>query len=402
MKILILTVGGSCEPLVNAIKIHRPDFVYFVCSPTSQIVVNGPGKLCQEKGSVVSQTDLDPEHYKIWVLSDPDNFESCYQELKELAEDLKRNFDERGRQVIANYTGGTKTMSVTLAIMALNEENWDLEFNRGPRQDLIKIRGGDLPVLMNKWTVFVEYQLQIVEHFIKNFHYSEAFDLLTKLLQKPISADYMQKIQKFCNLCQVFDNWDRFNHEEALKLLEPFAGDYLDHFLALKRIVGKIKNTGYEPVIDLLNNAERRAVQKRYDDAVARLYRAIEMLAQIRLKQGYNIDTSCVKIETLPKEIQENYRKSADKSGKIQLPLKRAYELLFALNDPLGKLFFERERQITDALKRRNYSILAHGTEPLGEKDFSKVKEVLVGFINCFLGEYQIKVNVPQLPNKLV
>ncbi len=36
-------------------------------------------------------------------------------------------------------------------------------------------------------------------------------------------------------------------------------------------------------MIDLLRNAERRAARGRYDDAAARLYRALEMLAQMRM-----------------------------------------------------------------------------------------------------------------------
>jgi hypothetical protein len=46
---------------------------------------------------------------------------------------------------------------------------------------------------------------------------------------------------------------------------------------------------GYEIVEDLLLNAERRAMQDRYDDAVGRLYRALELLVQIRLLQTYDI-----------------------------------------------------------------------------------------------------------------
>ncbi len=407
MKILILTVGGSCKPLVNAIKIHKPDYIYFVCSSASKKVVNGEGKPCKErdeedKPSIVSQVDLNPECYKIWEVSDPDNFENCYQTIKLLADDLKERFGKKPQQIIANYTGGTKTMSVTLALVALNEETWDLEFNRGPRQDLIKIRGGDVPVVMNKWAVFMEYQLQIVEYSIKNFYYSEAFNLLTKLLQKPIPSDRVQKIQKLCNLCQAFDIWDRFNHEEALTLLEPYAGDYLEHFLALKKITGKVRNTGYEPVIDLLNNAERRAIQNRYDDAVARLYRAVEMLAQLHLKNQYNLDSGNIDVNKLPKALQEKYKNFADEKEKLHLPLKRSYELLSDLGDPLGKLFFEKEKLIMDALTKRNFSILAHGTKPLGENEFYNVKNVLEGFIKSFFEMAKIEVNIPQLPTKLI
>ena len=41
-------------------------------------------------------------------------------------------------------------------------------------------------------------------------------------------------------------------------------------------------------VEDLLLNAERRAIQGRYEDAIGRIYRAIELIAQIRLKPCIN------------------------------------------------------------------------------------------------------------------
>jgi hypothetical protein len=30
-KILVLSVGGSAEPVINAIKNNDPDYVYFFC-----------------------------------------------------------------------------------------------------------------------------------------------------------------------------------------------------------------------------------------------------------------------------------------------------------------------------------------------------------------------------------
>ena len=69
-------------------------------------------------------------------------------------------------------------------------------------------------------------------------------------------------------------------------MLEPFARDFVKHKVALERILGRSKkSSGYEKVGDLLRNAERRAAQSRFDDAVARLYRALELFAQLRLRK---------------------------------------------------------------------------------------------------------------------
>ena len=44
----------------------------------------------------------------------------------------------------------------------------------------------------------------------------------------------------------------------------------------------KIENLHYY-LSDLLNNAQRRIKEQKYDDAVARLYRITELIAQINL-----------------------------------------------------------------------------------------------------------------------
>ena len=177
MDILITTVGSSCEPIVNAIKTRKPDFVYFVCSSGkngSWISVEAKGKPCQERDksplpNIVSQAGLTSEQYKIWLIDDPDNLAHCYDRLMKLGHELKDQFGKTPN-ITANYTGGTKTMSVALCLMALNQENWDLELNKGPRVDLIKVKTGDVPILMNKWEIFVEHQLKLIKYFISNFN----------------------------------------------------------------------------------------------------------------------------------------------------------------------------------------------------------------------------------------
>ncbi len=150
MNILILTVGGSCEPLVNAILNEKPEFVYFICSAGktgSHITVDGSGEPCKEyiegkvrtKQSIVSQTGLRKEQYEKWEISDPDSLACCYSRIVELAKEIKKRFGEKNPRIVANYTGGTKTMSVALDLVAMIEEDWELQLNKGPRVDLVKV-----------------------------------------------------------------------------------------------------------------------------------------------------------------------------------------------------------------------------------------------------------------------
>jgi len=159
-KILIFSVGGSPEPIVNAIKTYNPDFVYFFCSsgPKGSIVtIDSPGDPCGDKRrskcpkcgnefylgnpegkAIVFQAGMDRPRYETVVIDDPDDLNDCYLRLLHLAGEIKEKHGENC-QIIANYTGATKTMSVAMVLVGLMTEDWDLSLNIGPRLDLISV-----------------------------------------------------------------------------------------------------------------------------------------------------------------------------------------------------------------------------------------------------------------------
>ena len=148
-KILILSVGGSAEPIINAIKNSKPDFVYFFCSSGpkgSEGTIDSPGDPCGDKRkfkctecgyehnlgnpngkAIVFQTRFEKGQYEIVTIDDPDDLNECYEKLLALVETIKEKYDNS--QVIANYTGGTKTMSIALALVAIMTERWELYLN---------------------------------------------------------------------------------------------------------------------------------------------------------------------------------------------------------------------------------------------------------------------------------
>lgn len=80
-------------------------------------------------------------------------------------------------------------------------------------------------------------------------------------------------------------------------------------------------------------------------------------------------------------EIKEKYY-----AGKVQLGLQRAYELLSELNDALGGVYDKYRGQIRDALATRNYSILAHGFNPITEERYKNFADCVIAFIKEGLG----------------
>ncbi|KUK29463.1 MAG: Uncharacterized protein XD62_1461, partial [Methanosarcinales archeaon 56_1174] len=101
----------------------------------------------------------------------------------------------------------------------------------------------------------------------------------------------------------------------------------------------------------------------------ARLYRTVELTGQTVLLREYGMKTSEVAIERLRRLLDgvqlARYERMADEEGKLQLPLQKTFELLRDLGHPLGGMM---DTELRDNLNKRNYSILAHGLDPVGEE----------------------------------
>ena len=413
--ILILTVGGSCRPIVNAILKERPDFVYFICSSGSkgsQITVDGPGKPCEEESpSIVEQVGLKNSQYQKWQLDDPDDFRYCYEKITELAREIKERFKDENIRIIANYTGGTKTMSVALTLVALIEEDWDLQLNKGPRVDLIKVREGDVPILVNKWNIFADHVLNSIKQNWQKYDYSSAAELSSNILGKTyLSENRQAQFQNIFSISEAFDAWDKFDHKRAYEGILPYARYFVDHKKALEHLIGRSRKPSYYKLIgDIIRNAERRAKQSRYDDAVARLYRALELFAQIRLKEILNIDWDPLKdkkipfqinLSLIPTNLRSKYEVYSD-GEYLKIGLVQDYELLSDLNDLVGSYFQQNKNELLDSLKLRNYSILAHGLNPLNESDYGKIYQRITNFISQVAEKLNVDIYVPQLPSSI-
>ncbi|MBO6109306.1 MAG: TIGR02710 family CRISPR-associated protein, partial [Methanobrevibacter sp.] len=131
----------------------------------------------------------------------------------------------------------------------------------------------------------------------------------------------------------------------------------------------------------LINNSIRRAEGYNYDDAIARLYRSFELIAQIKLTK-YNIkssdvDTSILLENNVSQEFIEDLEKTRE-DGKIRIGLAKDFLLLNELGDELGKYYVENESKIKNLTIKRNNSILAHGLDSQTKEDFDDFLEFIL------------------------
>ncbi len=410
-KILLVTVGGSPQPIFTAIDTLQPDRTIFFCSEGakgSKNLVVGVGKPCKIRQNDQLTLELPniPTHLGLTnfqadtdlvLIQNPDDLAECYQRITDVIRLLKQSINAH---IVADYTSGTKSMSVALAMAIADNQDTLYVTTSTNRENLTKVERGEATERVRTVEITVKRKIeQFLPPLLKQYNYTGAIAELKSLLQLELPSEARSQVRKLKDYCNSLDDWDRFNHKEALQLLQPYMNQPKIKSLGmfLKRIISSraeideqfssaesIKYHGYEIVEDLLLNAERRAVQQRYDDAVGRLYRALELLAQIRLRKAYKIKTGDMEIDKLPEFLQPKYASLPINSpdGKIQLALERSYVLLSELpDDSLGKIYQQQASKIKNALHVRNYSLFAHGFSPIMRVEYQAFSEVVVSFI---------------------
>ncbi len=396
-RVLILTVGGSDAPLIEAIKQYQPSFIFFICSggngpQASRKMVDGEGENIISKSRYKNQ-------YEIIEVSNPDDFEEVFWKTKEAIEKAKKL---NATEIIADFTGGTKTMSAVLAMLSVLDFDLEPSLTTGMRKDITKVSGKSFSRVLDVQSAQVENVMKVADELISRYLYFPAEMVLQDFKRRlGLKGELMEKVQRKLYLCECFSLWDRFEYEKAYEILKDYVGYYEREFNYLLKILGKTKNTGYEPVFDLLLNAERQAYNGFYDNAVARIYRAIELFAQTRLLKEYGIKTSHLEqaIERLKNKGKWLNRK--DEEGRIKIGLTDAYELLLELDDPIGKIYQSKKGEFIRMLEIRNFSKLAHGDKPVDEQSYDKIHEFFKSFIEECCKAINVKVEYMDLPRTL-
>ncbi len=405
IKAMVISVGGSVEPLIVTINSHQPEFVCFFASEQS---VDKIGEIKQ--GVNVNFADR-----KV-IVSDPQDLLECYHKSMECVERLREAGYERD-EVLIDFTGGTKPMSGTLLAASL-AEGYNFVYVGGKERDKnslgVVISGKEMIINgPNPWDIYaVEHRKKLCLYF-NRYQFSACLEIINEALDRCQADSPEEELFKgLMDAVNGYLEWDRFEHRKArdllskgYKSLDLFARltgnnkiksfiqglkinlDYLNQFSQSTR---NYQDLSRWHVLDLLGNAKRRACEGKHDDAVARIYRALEMSAQWKLLSGYGINTSRVKPDEIPEGIREAYRQKYLDGDILKLPLAASFNLLHALQDPMGDKFIEMEEEINKILYTRNHSILAHGIKPVGTGVFEKFNDVVLRVCNIEAGEIPV------------
>ncbi len=387
-RAMIVSLGGSPQPVIVAIRHYEPAFVCFVASEQSVEMVP----------QVRQQAGVGFRDRKAMV-SDANDLLACYGAALQAAELVEKE-GYAPEQVVVDYTGGTKSMTAAL-VLATVARGYAFSYVGGDERSkngLGQVLDGHERLLevLNPWEVLAVQEQTRLAWLFNHFQWAAAADLLATVRAKARHDARLGRLFACLDdLVAGYAAWDRFAHRKARGLLHQgaqgvrdcavfLAGTRLETFVAevdaslaffnrLHAASADFRRLCPELVTDLIANAERRAEEGKYDDGVARLYRALEMAAQVALAaRKPPLQTGALRLEQVPPPLRDEFvrRYGGPASETLKLPLYAAYQLLDALGDPAGRRFTAAEAGLQKLLFARNGSILAHGLAPLNRESY--------------------------------
>jgi CRISPR-associated protein (TIGR02710 family) len=403
IKAMIISVGGTPQPIIKIISEYSPEFISFVASQDTYDLVT------QIKGEI-SKAGLIPKT-EITLVDNVNDLVHCYEKAEEaILRVIKMKY--KTDEVIVDYTGGTKNMSVAISLAAISH-SFSFSYVGGTERTKegigIVIDGHEVIYKsINPWD-FLAIEAKKNIALLYNQNQFKAARNLTEELQSK-STKYKSMFKKLGFLIEGYYKWDLFRYAEALDTFKKAKLDELmevqdQSFVSfamessnLLHLIEKLARSPRKPshilIGDLFANAERRNEEGKFDDAVLRLYRIVEMLAQERLLSKYGIDVSDIRKNQIPDSLKEEFAKhyKSQRDGKIKIPQTAAFKLLNELNDEVGHLFRKNEQRFLDLQSSRNYSYLAHGFDCLKERTYNELK--------CFISDMGIvqNTNIPCFP----
>ncbi len=372
---------SHAKKLYSTINKICPHHVVFFASDKSKHTIDYIEELFRQDGD---EFILD-EDYQIVPIEDIDDFNVCFEIFESKIWDFDYSKDG-GYKIIMDYSSGTKTMSAAMACCGLFYYK-DIISVGGDRSKGEVSTGTEMINYQNLYKIYDKFALMRVRSNFNAKRFMACIDILNFIVDLNIHKE------SFLNLCKSYYAWDNMDFESAYDHLKRVDINQFE-FIEIKNELGKnlkalgtivnarsvnLKNCYI--LASLINNAIGKAEEYKYDDAIARLYRALELAAQIRLT-SYDIKSSDVDISLLQENnVSADFIDDLEKTmedKKIRMGLVKDYLLLNELNDELGKYYIGNEKKIKSMTIKRNNSILAHGLESRSKEDFDEFLEVVI------------------------
>lgn len=419
---LLMTVGTGigegqkvtddlAHGILYSIDTSNPDKVVFFGSELSKLTIES--LLKQYKDRFGDEFD----YYEFIQIDQIDDFKVYFEAFKSKIIELS------DYKVIIDYTSGTKTMTMSAAFASMLFRK-NLFFIGGERDNGVVIKGTEKLISQNLYPIYDDLMINKIKELFNTNRFEAGKVLIDDLIGGSIEKNIFSKLFEiyayfdnvdYKNAYQLFDaefleqiseKWPKLaeqflNNRISLDIMQKFDFESTDK-KAFKR--DSFKYGSYRILASLLNNARRRCEEHKYDDAIARLYRSLELVAQIQLKIKYGLNSSNINIDNLKSrnvnlEYIEGLEKSKDSlTGEIKLGLSQDYNLLYQLDDELGKFYHENENDIRNSIIFRNKSILAHGLNSQSRENYYNFENWVLKASVILTSEIEDYINQTKFP----
>ncbi|MBD3181138.1 TIGR02710 family CRISPR-associated protein [Candidatus Poribacteria bacterium] len=418
---MIMTVGFQKEPIILSITCMQPQRVILLHTDGSR-----PVALEVENDPAIKKRDIKITPLFITEYDASEN----YRVIKDEA------LPRASENTVIDPTGGRKVMVASLALVAFYLRHPMIYLHSIEKEGVVYPFTERLRFIENPFDYFGDAELSLVEEQFNSHLYEAAFKTCQQLGQRVRHPTAHTKITLLRDLIEVYCDWDGFLHssvpevkrpnptlsEKLGKLIVDFCRlgfqnllpDNIDANITFLKSLDETwidkRNISNEfRLIDIYASALRRGSeeQKKYDDAVARLYRCLEMCSTIKLLQMGLKDTARPDYENLSSNIGIDVKKlgnSFRRRKHRKLPFERLglddqMTLLEIIGDKIASIYKSMRRHSKNAdslMEIRNRSILAHGTNPVTEDCWPKFRDKVEVIIKETIGEkrYQELINM--------
>ncbi len=381
-RALICTVGvgtGIQRPISKSIKDHNPTKVVLLASEESK----------DKAESIIDdfESDFDMTFESVF---DPDDLQTCYDKSLTLIDELSEEGFDKG-DIFLNITSGTKPMSAGLALAGVAQKCGSFTYITGSRDgDGRVINGTERIYSMEPILPIADSLIAEARTYFDKHSYEMALNVSKDVLKYSSEKRIHEEAKFISTLSEGYFKWDIFKHKEAIDFIEDVDAKILavkqqDKFgmnlSHLKNCIEEKKSKaglGEYLIVDLFANLLRRMDEGKYDDAVARCYRCLEMLGQWKLWDEHGLHHADIDIspEYFTDSQVKILKRWKGKNSQLSVGLKKVWEILGMVDidlpeDPI------KEKGFLDILAARNTSILAHGSEPISKSSCEKFKDKL-------------------------
>ncbi|MBE6485976.1 MAG: TIGR02710 family CRISPR-associated protein [Methanosphaera stadtmanae] len=307
----------------------------------------------------------------VLIIKDLNNMDYVFERFKYKINEFPNS------DITINYTNGSNKLSAIGIIIA---RLYGLKI-----QDKFEIED---TAKLSEFNVVDERNSGSIMYIIKKLFNNYSYNIAKELLEENYSVLNVVE-QRFSGIIDLYYRWDSFDY-----IFKDY-GYLIDFFTNLESLPENIKAleilsdnnnklfNSYK-IADLINNAGRRIEENRYDDAVIRLYKTLELISEVELYEKYGIKKNDVHINEL-RELnidKQSLKTIIDrldyKYPKYNISLKSSFFLLQKLYDDVGKHYYYNKDQYQQLFQKRNISILVHGSYTYNVVEVNQMYELVV------------------------